>query len=119
MKIPLPTSEIIKRRLFRAREHLQSLGGTGNVLILAEVVHSTYDFNRAMKLPAVTSDTYSSITRATGDAIQNLTTVIDYDLTQVDLDALFDLDDAIVAAQAIMQAVQTIPLPSVPPSRYP
>ena len=116
MKIPLPTSEIIKRRLFRAREHLQSLGGTGNALVLTQIVHSSYEFARALKLSAVRSGTYTSVTRATGDAIQNLTTILDFDLTTVDLDAL---DDAIVAAQAIMQAVQTIPLPSAPPSRYP
>lgn len=118
MKIPLPTSEIIKRRLFRAREHLQSLGGTSSALVLTQVVHTTYEFNRALKLPAITAEAYSSVTRATGDAIQNLTTVIDFDLPQLEIDPAL-LDEAVIAAQHVLQAVQTIPLPSAPPPRYP
>lgn len=118
MKIPLPTSEIIKRRLFRAREHLQSLAGTSPVHVLSEVVHTTYEFNRALKLPAVRHETYSSVTRATGDAIQNLTTVIDFDLTQLEIDS-DRLDESVIAAQHLMQAIQSIPLPSAPPPRYP
>jgi hypothetical protein len=118
MKIPLPSSEIIKRRLFRARERLQCLGGTGNVTVLTQIVRSSYEFNRALKLNAITAGSYSSIARATGDIIQNLTIVIDYDLTQVEVEP-DQLEEAIKVAQAIMQAVQTIPLPSVPPARYP
>lgn len=115
--ISLATSEIIKRRLFRAREHLQSLGGTGNVLALTQIVWSSYEFCRGLKLPAVRAEAYTSVTRATGDAIQNLTAAIDYDLPRLPIDR--DPGEVALAAQAILQACHEIPLPGSLAAHHP
>lgn len=115
--ISLELSEIIKRRLFRAREHLQCLGGS----ILADLdrdkialfAAATYLFNQELKLPAVKHMDQPLLLHY-DDALMNLTTVIDFDLTQLQIQNGDAAEQAVIAAQEMLRSIQTIPLPARP-----
>lgn len=111
-------SEIIKRRLFRAREHLLSV----MLITLTEqtlfpLAQASYEICSGLKLPAVKHIPGLAAALYLGDALANLTTVIDFDLGLLTLDR--DPDEVVIAAQAIMQACHQIPLPEKPASRHP
>lgn len=114
-KLNLAVSEVIKRRLFRTREHMQCLGSALPKETAAQVAAATYEFCRAMKLPAVKHERLGAIEMPAfrADALRNLTTVIDYNLTEIDLDAEA-AEEAELAAQELLGAVQAIPLPAHP-----
>lgn len=116
--ISLASSEVIKRRLFRAREHLQCLNvQSSNMTTVFLIAQASYEFCRGFNLPAVKHIEGVLATLYHADAIQNLTTAIDYDLTLFALDR--DPEEAVVAAQEIMQACHQIPLPASPTARHP
>lgn len=114
-RITQATSEIIKRRLFRAREHLQCLDVlSSDLTALFGIAQASYEFCRAFNLPAVKHIEGAPDSRYLADAIQNFTTIIEYDITLFVLDREFE--EAVVTAQTIMQACHQIPLPEAPPS---
>ncbi len=113
--LSLAQSEIIKRRLFRAREHLQCVApAPAEPASLQRIAHSTYEFTRALKLPAVKHIEGQSAVVYREDAITNLTTAIDYNITLLPLDEPGVGDEAVTAADELLRAVQAIPIPVLP-----
>lgn len=110
--ISLALSEIIKRRLFRAREHLECCRSEVKAPHIEWVTAATYEINRELKLPAVRRESGAATSLFVEDAITNLTTVIDFDLTQIVITG--NPDEVVIAAQELMTAIQTIPLPKAP-----
>jgi hypothetical protein len=113
MPFSLAVTEIIKRRLFRAREHLESCTLETVAPHLESILEMTYEYNRALGLPAVRHTEGAKPEEHLEDALMNLTTVIDFDLTQVTLYTATE-DAAVNAAQEMMAGIQTIPLPETP-----
>jgi hypothetical protein len=117
-KLSLASSEVIKRRFFRSREHLQCLDIHDKHLpkeVIAGIATATYEVCRGMKLPAVKHERLGAVEMLAfrADALHNLTTLIDYDLTEIDLDAEA-AEEAALAAMELMSAVIAIPLPAHP-----
>ncbi len=113
--LSLAQSEIIKRRLFVAREHLQCVApAPAEPASLQLIANATYEFTRALKLPAVKHIEGQSAVVYREDAIVNLTTAIDYNLTIVPFNELGVGDEAITAAAELLRAVQAIPRPVLP-----
>ncbi len=117
--ISFALSDIIKRRAFRAREHLECCSPDALGARIQGIAQSSYEIARGLELPSVRREYFEPAhlyaRAALEDALSNLTTVIDCDLTQIELRR--DPDEVVVAVQALMTAVHTIPLPSVPPAR--
>ena len=112
-RISLALSEIIKRRLFRAREHLECCDEVTLEPHIENLSIATYEIARAFGLPAVRSSAPDTQAAAhIADAHRNLTTVIDIDLTTID--NVEDPELVVQASQELMAALQIIPLPSLP-----
>ena len=116
--ISLATSEVIKRRLFRAREHLQCLNVlTSDMTTLFAIAQASYELCRGFNLPAVKHIDGLPVSLYHEDAIQNFTTVINYDITLLVIDR--DPEESVAAVSEILHTCQEIQLPAAPPSRHP
>ncbi len=115
--ISLATSEVIKRRLFRAREHLQSLGVIQTAMPIFAIAQASYELCSGLKLPAVKHIDGLLAPLYLADAITNLTTAIDFELTALALDR--DPEEVLAAASEILHTCQEIELPAAPPSHHP
>jgi len=106
-------SEIIKRRIFRAREHIECLGDPPDpehIERLGALAEATYQFTRGFRLPSVKHLTTLKASEHRADALTNLTTVIDHDLTRLEIDS-GAAEEAIIAAEEMLRAAHGIPLP--------
>lgn len=109
-------SEIIKRRLFRAREHLLCLGplSGAEAHLVENFATATYEYNQGLRLPSVKHLEGADAQTYREDAIRNLSTVIDIDLSQVEIPHSETVEQAVAAAGEMLRAIQTIPLPAQP-----
>lgn len=110
-------SEIIKRHLFRAREHLQCFDAPSDDIgeVFQHVAQATYEFNRGMKLPAVKHLEGQPGSVYRDDAVRNFSIVIDVDLTQLEMPP-GQVEQAVTAAREICSCTQAVPLPERPRS---
>lgn len=113
-RISLALSEIIQRRLFRAREHLQGLDPSVSRESVKIIADASYEITRGLRLPAVRHDLGEHRTNVfLDDAVINLTTVLDYELIQIELE-VGTAEEVVTAAQELMTAVQQLPLRASP-----
>jgi hypothetical protein len=108
-------SEIIKNSLFRAREHLECLDPMAADLHAELLSTITYEIARSLGIAAVYSNSASPVIEHLSDAIQNLTSIIDFDITGLEFEG--DPEEVVRASRELMGAVHTIPLPAQPPAK--
>jgi hypothetical protein len=115
-KISPALSDIIKRSFFRAREHLECLAPDQFEPHARMLALLTYEVARTLGVPAVRSTADDTpVEYHIADTLRNLTSVIDFDLTALELTG--DPEEVALCARELLNGVQTIPLPSAPPAK--
>lgn len=105
------SSQVIKNRFQRARVHLGRVSYKCPVIDLRLIANATYDFNRALGLSAVKHGDDASPGSLLGDAIANLDTVLEMDLTLVHVTSPpINPDDVITATAQILRGVLALPV---------
>jgi hypothetical protein len=115
-RISLALSEIIKRSLFRIREHLGCLTPTEIDNHAEMIAMLSFEVAHELGLPAVRSTAPNTpVEYHVADALRNLTTMIDSDLH--DLNFSGDPEEIVKACRELLADVHKIPLPAAPPAR--
>jgi hypothetical protein len=104
-RMTLAQSEIVKRRLVRTREHIARLDSS-TFAAIGCFSFVTYEIASGLGLPAVRHLESATAGQHQEDALTNLSTIIEFDLTLLDLSR--DPEECVLAAQELMTAVQQV-----------
>jgi hypothetical protein len=106
-------AETIKAHFFRCREHLDCAARTavlvGHKTAMQQIARSTYEICRGFRLSAIKHPADTGLILYYDDAVHNLTTLIDFDLSPLKIDSP---EDALMAAVELESFVKLIPLPN-------